>query len=421
MRWRPLPSFLLALTVLPIFSASLKAQEDDTAHLTIDRAVALTLERNPALARAGWTVEGLKAGASQAGRWSNPELQFELEEFGIDRGWGDKSDYTISVTQTIPLSPRKGRESGLLLAEAREAEASGQVSRLATLTQLHKAFHSAVAAKLKVDIQQDAYGIAEQAFEAVRLRIEAGAIPPAEIERAQAELLTAELELENARAAHRTALASLSRFWDGDPAEVVGVQGKLVVPDSLALHTPESVTVHDQLVKARDDRGRKLEALEQARAVPDLTVGLGFRGIAAFQENALVFSLSMPLPVLDRNADAVDKARALRRAGGFDARHRRSVLRTSLAVCQTRLQAAQKRHRSIVTSLLPAVERAYESIQIAFAEGRFGTLDLLEARRHLVETRFLALEAALEFNLLRADAAYFQGDFSHLIGGGHHD
>src|SRR6185369_4896340 len=50
-------------------------------------------------------------------------------------------------------------------------------------------------------------------------------------------------------------------------------------------------------------------ALEKARGVPDLAVRVGARRFVRSESNALVAEVSIPLPIFDRNTDAVSEAR----------------------------------------------------------------------------------------------------------------
>ncbi len=55
------------------------------------------------------------------------------------------------------------------------------------------------------------------------------------------------------------------------------------------------------LARIEVDRRKALTALEQSKRVPDVTVSVGMQRSNETQRNVLLFGVSVPLPVFDRN------------------------------------------------------------------------------------------------------------------------
>jgi outer membrane protein, heavy metal efflux system len=410
---------MLLFCVSPLSTAS--AQDGNFDSLTLRQAVAMTVKNNPELAAVDWTVKGHLAASRQASRWDNPELEIEVEEFGIDRSWGAESDFTVAITQSFPLGSRRSKESAARRAAARTERARGEVAKAQLLARLRMAFYHAVAARERAAVQAEAYVIAQQVFESVQARIEAGDIPPAELQRAHTDILRSKLALQDARAEYLAALGALAVFWSGKNSAISSVSGSLPVPQDSFAPPSEPTNPHLQLVAAQTDQAQAVVALEQSKSIPDLTVGLGYQGLQGFQDSALVLLFSVPIPAFDRNGAGADAARAEKRALEFQARGQANRLDSSLAVHVGRRAASAAKHRALVSSLLPSVQKTYAKVQEGFAEGRFGTLDLLEAKKQLIETRFTVIDAALEYNLAQAQVAYLAGDLAFLTSGENHE
>ena len=67
--------------------------------LTFSDALRLTAASNPALKALGYERRAADAGLRQAGLWSNPELEFEIEEFGLDAPGLRESELTLAISQ----------------------------------------------------------------------------------------------------------------------------------------------------------------------------------------------------------------------------------------------------------------------------------------------------------------------------------
>lgn len=408
---------LPALAVIICLSSGIAWAQDSVEALSLPQALQLTMQHNPQLKIASWAAKGHLAEARQATRWENPELEFEVEEFGLQRPWGSESNFTVAITQSIPLGSRRTAARKASLAASRVEELSGEVTAARVLATLHSAFYEAVAARERLDAQREADEIAQQTYQAVQARIEAGDIPPAELQRANTELVRSSLAVSQAEARYQQAMSGLAAFWGRPTEKVTGVAGTLAVPKSSLPQSPGPGGPHKQLVQAQDALAVTTERAAQAAGIPDLTVGLGYQGLAGFQESALVVLFSVPIPAFDRNQDAVDAARARRRSLQFAATQTTNELHARLQRSQARMQAALQQYNAVVTQLLPSVTSTYDKVQDGYRAGRFGTLDLLDARHQLVEARFSAIEAALEYNLAHVQVAFFSGDMQLLRGG----
>src|SRR6185436_9199814 len=116
---------------------------------------------------------------------------------------------------------------------------------------------------------------------------------------------------------------------------------------------------------------RAAVAMEEAGRVPDVTVGAAGRHFSDNGDNALVFDLSVPLPIFDRNQGAIaearhrlDKARAEREAAA-------ASIRAAIAATRAELAAVHEQAVRLRDDVIPEAQRAFEGARAAYRQGAF--------------------------------------------------
>jgi len=394
--------------------------------LTRDEAVTLTLCSSPVLSASHWNLESKRGRIRQASVWPNPDLELEAEDVGVQKDWAFRdADITIGVTQGIPLGGRVALHREYERAGREVAAGEHQVAVLKVSAEVQAAFIHAVAARKRLEMWRLALEVGREARDAIGVRVEAGNLPPADIFRAEADLKQAEIAVADGVAAEEIARRRLAAFWGGAPDEVRSVAGDLLVDDrgpaSSRVDLVHLESPHLEVSRRQTDRAKRRARLEEARGIPDLRAGLGFKGTAGFDESALVVSLAIPLPFNDRNQGAVDEARALVRREEALARAERAVWRRALAAAQARLVNCRRQHGALTRTLLPVARKSHQAVETGFREGKLSTIDLLESRRRLVDVGLLEIDAAERFNLARVRLAYMTGNLQELTGGRVHE
>ncbi len=406
-------------------SSSVAREVLETGALTLSEAVHRTLANSPTLSASGWEVQSMDGRIRQASLWPNPEISLEAEEFGIQRDWGLRdADITLGIRQRFPVGRRVARRVEFEQAGKEVARSEHQVTVQEVLADVHAAFIRAVAASQRLELARQELEMGKEVLSAITARVEGGDIPPADVFRAETDLQRVEIDLADAVTAEETARMSLASFWGGAPSEVRRVVGELLVSDGTLVLPEDPTTIDSAHLDVADKQvaqAKQRTRLEKALGVPDLSAGLGFRGIHGFDESALIISVSMPLPVIDRNQGAVDEAIALARQMEYRAKAQRASWRRALAFADAQLRNSKSQYWSITRVLLPSARRSHEAVEAGFREGKFNTLDLLESSRRLVEVRRLEIEAAERFNLARVRVAYIAGDQNTLSMRNNHD
>jgi cobalt-zinc-cadmium efflux system outer membrane protein len=211
-------------------------------------------------------------------------------------------------------------------------------------------------------------------------------------------------DFERERAEYGAALADCTAALGAD-CELGGAR-----EDDLATTAPIDVT---QASAARLERRPDLQSLEaerqaaerdaalaRGRAIPDITLRLGYTHdrflVSGDNLNTLSFGVALPLPVFDRGQH--DSSKALSRA--LELRDTRTSLllqaRADLAGLVTRKATLEKVLAGIEHESLPRSSSVLQSTQTAFDHGGVSLTDLLLARRTHIALQLTLLDERFE-------------------------
>lgn len=382
---------------------ALAPQETDGA-LTLQQALALAMMRNPEFAQSGWEVRSAQAKHLQAGLPPNPKLSFErANTLGTGQYAGSAmAESTITLSQEIPLAGKIAKRKALAALDIELSEWDLEAKRLETYSEVSSRFVEVLAAQEKVALAEQALELAKRQAEAVTARVRAGAIPPSETAKAEVQVANARLELGSAKRGLVQAKVALAATW-GNPSprfvRAEGDLGALTAPPAqealLAL-----VDLAPDVARWNAELGQRQAALELAKSegVPNVEVGAGVRRFNESDDQAYVFQISVPLPIFDRNQGGIAEARykqakALRQKEAAEVR-----TRAALVDAHQRLAKAWDEARSLKEEVLPAARTAYGATSRAFHFGKVDFLNVIEARRTLIEAESKYIDALASFH-----------------------
>lgn len=365
--------------------------------VTLEEALKRAVEGNPDLQAAGADVEvseGMLLGARKLPY--NPELGAQL---GPSFGDGQTFfDYEVGLSQTVELGGKRGDRVAGAEARCGGAEARQRWTRYLTTLQVRRAFFLALVARSRMETARDAEAVAAELKAAALDRISLGAgtqldvnVGTAAVGRAQAERMAAERRYREARVQLATVL--------GAPAKA-DLEPDGQVPSFATLSLDEEAFIARAL-KRDDIAALGLErdaaqadmALAGALAVPDVSLGVIYGRDALDDTHAVLFGLSAPIPLFNRNQGGRAAANGtFRRATILADAGRRQAEREARAAFRNYSLARD----AVLGFDRDVVEKLGENLTLAresFRAGKIGLLEFNVVRRDLVDTRNAYLEA----------------------------
>lgn len=384
--------------------------------ITLADALRATAARNPTLEARLYDLHAAEGRREQAGLRPNPELDLELENFsgsGTLSGT-DALETTLTLSQLIELGGKRDSRLGVAGAEIDLIAVEQSLHRLDAFAEVTRRFIRLVADQDQLKLARSAEELAQQFSDGVTARVKAARSPVAEQSRAGIALARARLETARAGRSLETSRRSLAAMWgSAEPGFAVA---------RADLRTRPAVVAYELLVErlesnpaiARylsEERLREAElSLARANRRGDLTVAGGLRRLEESGDVAAVLSLTVPLPVANRNQGAIREAQARldqvsrERAAVF------SATRAELFGLYQSLEQARLEADALETELIPGAQTALAETQYGFERGRFSYLEVAEARRELAELQRARVEADAGFHLVLTEIERLTGE-----------
>jgi len=377
--------------------------------LILRQALALTLINNPELKAFSLETRAAEARELQAGLWPNPEIDIEAENVG---GTGELSGFdgaetTIQLSQLIELGGKSQKRRKVASLEKELAGAGYQAKRLEILTEAGKAFIELLAVQERTTLLSELSDVSRQALNSVTQRVEAGKDPPLEKTKASVAFSNVRIEHKQAMKELVKAKKNLASFWDNEQPVFTQAQGQLDVVSDI----PEIDVLRQKLVSnpqltrwdTEISRNRAAVELAKSQSVPDITIGGGLRRFSETDDNALVFGVSIPLPISDRNQGGRREAAYNLAKSYEEQRAARIEVTNQFNQIYTELSSSLDKIRELKASVLPGAQEVFEASQEAYAQGKIDYLNVLDAQRTYFVSQSDYLEALLTYHKAKTD------------------
>ena len=389
------------------YGSEKKTPENPTGPLSLPKALSLGLLQNPELSAFSWEIRSAEVRAIQAGLFPNPEIETSVENFG---GQNDQSGFkaaetTVQVNQTIELGGKRLKRKQAALLETKLAAWDFESKRLDVLTDISEAFWDVLAAQESLSITRELARLSEETHTAVVERVKAGKAPAVEALQANVSLTTARIEHEQTGYILEAARKRLAATWGSADPTFEAVTGEMasISPVPPLAELAAGIAKNPDVARWTTEIENKSAAvnLQDAEAIPDVTIGAGPRYSNETNDTAFVMALSVPIPLFNRNQGGrqearhgLSKAKEAQRAAMLNAQ-------TALGQAYQELSAAFLSASSFGEVAVPAAETVYKSSLEGYREGKFGYPFVLEAQRTFFEVRRQHVIALGEYHKAR--------------------
>ena len=376
--------------------------------LDMDTALALLRQQSPDVLAARLRARAAHGDVVTARLLPNPVFSAEVGNFAVGTtryphglSAGDTVVSQFGLAEEIPMWGKRGARIETATGRAAQAEAERDDLDRQLAFQVRAQFTALLAADARVRLAREAADRYADTVRVSRERARNGEIAPAELDRIELEQRNFEHEVADAELDRRDAVAGLLPLVGVDAADVAPV-GDLAVPDA-----PEDV---DRLAREALDRRPDLRAasfaaaaadsaLRQARAEawPDPTVGLAYTHseftVSGDLPNSIGGTLSVPLPVLDRNQGAIERAEAEALAARHDVDKLKLAIPQEVRSAVVGYTTARGRVRRFADAFLRQARDTRTAAETSYREGATSLLELLESERAFLQTQRDHLDA----------------------------
>jgi len=409
-RWRRSPLLLVSLlSASPALAGPsrpelvLSAEIADVSSATV---INLTwpdlirlVDQHPRLSAGKFQVDAARGGVDAAGAVPNPMLEGNVGQGFAWTGGASSIEWGLAVTMPLGWIAERGSRINAAEAEVDVAMAETKALRRDILLKLRTLFWNLAYEQARVASLASLEAQTSSLVETVKRRAEKGEVRPVEATRVEIELEKVTSDLESARIALGARRAELT-LWLGVPA---GMRLVLVADlDTLPVAVDQDAALtgarksHPALAVAKA-RTRFFAAeldTEELAQVPSF----GLTGFANYEldRRAYGVGLTADLPLWNWSTGRIAQAQARLAASRKQAEAADLELATEVidaqAACQSSVATAARFRNNVV----PRSETVASTVERTYQLGEASLLEVIDARRTLLDSRRLYLSALAE-------------------------
>lgn len=414
-KWRwPAPLIIIMASLSCLAGAAARGVElratGGTNLLSLGAAIHLALESSPQLQASGARVDAAAARAYQAGKWTNPQLQMNADEWpvtGGGRGFAD-SIQTIGIAQTLPYPGKKSLDKQIGGAGVKVWQEELALRRTEVVRDVKAGFYGVLAFERLVEVSTQLVAVAQSSAAAARKRVEAGAAAYQEQLRAEVQLVQAQSglkEFERERATAWQAFITVLGRPDLREAKLSGILSEWARPALMEKMGEEFLAEHPSVKMARASVERAELEYRRARLepYPDVTAIFSGGKLGETDQGIIQLGFSLPMPVLDTSKGKRAEARASVRVAEAELLVVQQQLLREWANAQKRYRTAAEQVASYRDEALPKADEALRLVRTGFEEGKFTFIDLVDTQRTTAEVWLAYHQRLLELNIAEAE------------------
>ncbi|MEP0841205.1 MAG: TolC family protein [Phycisphaerae bacterium] len=366
-----------------------------TVNLTWPDVVRL-VDQHPRLSAGKFQVDAARGGVDAAGAVPNPTLEGNVGQGVARTGGASRVEWGLAVTIPLGWIAQRGSRISAAEAEVDVALAETKALRRDVLLQLRTLFWNLAYEQARVASLEALEAQTLALVETVRKRVEKGEVRPVEATRVEIELEKVTSELEAARVSLKARRAELA-LWLGVPAGQTLVLTADLDSLPVALDRDAALSkariAHPSLAVARA-RTRFFEAeldTEKLARVP----AFGLTGFTSYEldRRAYGVGLTVDLPLWNWNSGRIAQAEARLAASRKHAEATGLELQASVVDAQAACQASVATATRFRNNVVPRSETAASTMEKTYQLGEASLLEVIDARRTLLDSRRLYLSA----------------------------
>ncbi len=384
--------------------------------ITLQKAVAMALMHNPQLAVFSFEQRAREARALQSGLMPNPQLEIMVEDAAGSGNFNgfSQSQTTLQLSQLVELGGKRAARLRASNLSKKLADWDYETKRMDVLTQVAKSYVDVLKAQEQVSHTENLVRLGEKFLNAVDERIKAGKVALLEKTKSTVSLSSMQIELEKAKRELEVARRNLSVTWGIPQPQYESALGDIfkisIIPSIEILM--ERLTNNPDLARWATEQEQRQAVLdnELSKRIPNITLQGGFRRLKTTDDNALVFGISIPLQLFDRNQGAIEEARHRLGKAQSENRAREITIKKNLLEAYNALAFYHSQVILIKNQILPGAEKVFNGVNEGYRFGKFAYLDVLDSQKTFFQAKRQYLDSLANYHIAVAEIERLIGE-----------
>ena len=386
----------ILLIVILLTSCSLWCQRAENNSLTLRECINIALQQNPLVLSSLQQYQASLARVSQAKAFPQPSVNIDSDMQPKFFNFSGSEESYIGGSWNIEFPGKRHLRGKIASKESNEILQDIDLLKIDIVFQVKQAFYSLLLAQEKLKYTEQDLELTQDFLKKAEVKHSAGDVARVEVLRAQVEASKAANEVRSATNEVRLAKAILNFLLARKKYTPLEIKGNLKRP-SASLNVDEFIqrALSFRPEVKRINLSLEKESLTKKQGylsyLPDFELGVSKHRIkeAGSWDSWWDVTVSFPVPLFfwqpkkGEIAEAQANIEALKR----EAEHLKNVITLEVEEAYMNALTASNQIKLFEEEMLSQAEEVYNMFLFSFQEGEIGGIELIEARRTLIETR----------------------------------
>ena len=423
LKYLPACSRLFITGMLLMAIPAAKAQHSDTLSLSIQQAEKRLTDSNLVLLASHYNVDANNALIEQAKLWSNPTLitdqviaaNGKFFPYGKNADGSYSGQYFIQLQQLITTARKRGKLINLASTNSKISELQLQDILRNLRSQLHTDFYTLIQQTTANKIYDDEALQLSALLKGMQAQFDAGNIAQKDFLRVQAltislqqDITDLKKQMEDTEADIRSILQIGSNTFvqplDDHKSEVQPDANLEAIIDSAKANNPYYLLQQVQNIYQQQSL-----VYQKALRSPDISMGPEFDRNSSFAPNYFGLSVSLPLPVFNKNQGNI-------KAAGFAVQQQEALtqnaaaqLNNNIITAYNKLQLSLQQNNAVQKDFYTKYQLMFQNMLQSYEQKQIGLLEFLDFFDTYKDAQLKLLQQQLNLHLSAEELNYQAG------------
>jgi outer membrane protein TolC len=396
--------FHILLIAVFLASCPLWSQTPENTALTLEQCISITLQQNPLILSSLQQYQASLARISQAKALPQPSIDIDSDLQPKFFNLKGSAESYIGGSWSLEFPGKRLLRGKIASKESNEIMTDIELLKLDIVFQVKQAFYGLLLAQEKLKYTQQDLELSQDFLKKAEVKYETGDVAKVEVLRARVEAAKAANEVRSATNEVRLAKAMLNFLLARKKYAPLEIKGQLKRPPT-RLNSEELI---QRAFAFRPEIKRINYSLEKENLIktqaylsylPDFDLGVArhwIEGEATYWD----VTLSFPIPLFfwQPKKGEVAEAKANIESLKREAEHLKNAITLDVEEAYMNALTATNQIQLFEEDMLTQAEEVYNMFLFSYQEGEIGGIELIEARRTLVETRKSYADALFNYD-----------------------